>query len=599
MRRPTLLFPLRLRVAGLLGAAVLAAGCDDDGLLATRDGCATVRQTASEVDEGQGGTLARVRVSLVSRLGVEAGAADSVSLRGVRLFRGASCDLLDNASGWRLSKLENDRGGVVAEALVQPGELSDLQLELPQGESGGHSWDAGKIRLERPIRLEAGRRTDIYLSLSPVGTSRHVQARFVAAGEMPWDSETLVYDPVRGAAMQMDGGFGMDIPAGSLAEPTVFGVGRYAGRGVSATFNVWPESKLAEPVQIRFPVDRARIPQGMSMSDFGGRVNGGVAESSVSGNVATVTARSFGQIGMGTSVPWMETTGGQRVAMRLPAGGATATPSLVNNECYTRLLNARTSLYNTLNSNSGLITSLCEDVAPYVHIIMVNLNRSGLGANGYLYPKIVFPGQRYTDGTFALREITTHMSTLSNDFAAINGFTWDGDSGCCGGYGTPIGTVYMNGTRVSPTFTGTEVIIGFGPWSATSGTPSASFERVNGASINITGYTSWMVPSTTSIVKGGACSRTPGGEVNRWSTVGIGNGVLVMASSTSNSTTTAYELCSVYEGLNVLGGAQRLDGGPSAAIWWQGTTLNLLTGAAYVKYGYERDIPYAVAALTQ
>jgi hypothetical protein len=596
------LFPLRLRAAGLLCVAALVAACNDgdNGLLSAGGGdCKVVRQTSDEIADARGGTLARVRVSVVSRLGVDAGAADSVSLKGARLFVGNTCYRLDNTTGWRLAALENDMGGMVAEALVEPGDLGELQLELPQGQSGGHSWDAGRIRLDRAVRLEAGRRTDVYLSLSPVGTSGHVAARFVAAGEMPWESQTMVYDPVRGGTMSMRGGFSMEIPVGAVSTPTVFGIGSYAGHGVSATYNVWPENELAEPVQIRFPVDRSRIPEGMAMSDYGGRVNGAAAQSSVAGNVATVTARSFGQIGMGTSVPFVETVGGRRVAMRLPAGGGAGTPSLVNNECYARLVNARTNLYNLLNTSSGVYSSLCTDVSPYVHIIMVNLNRSGLGANGYGYPKIVFPGVRYTDGTFALREITTHMSTLNNDFAAINGFTWSGDSGCCGGYGTPIGTVYMNNERVSPWFSGTEVIVGFGEWSPYTGTPHAFFERVSGASINITGYTNWMVPSTTSIVKNGACSRAPGGEVNRWSTVGIGNGVLVMASSASNTTTTAYELCSVYEGLNVLGGAQRLDGGPSAAIWWQGTTLNLLSGGDYLTFGYERDIPYAVAALTQ
>ncbi|HEX8904808.1 MAG TPA: hypothetical protein VF771_08210, partial [Longimicrobiaceae bacterium] len=433
----------------------------------------------------------------------------------------------------------------------------------------------------------------------PGGHRGKVAARFVAAGEMPWESETMVYDPVRGGNLSLPGGFSLEMPVGALREPTVFGVAHYAGRGVSATYNVWPENELLESVQIRFPIDRSRIPEGMSMSDYGGRVNGAAAQSSVSGNVATVTANAFGQIGMDTDVPWAETVGGRRLALRQPAGGTPATPSIVANDCYYRLVNERANLYNLLANSPGVYTSTCQSVPPYVHIIMVNLNRPELGQNGWGYPRIVFPGQQYTDGTFALREITTHMSTLTNDFAAINGFTWSGDTGCCGGYGTPIGTVYMNGTRVSPWFSGTEVIIGFGAWSPWTGTPHAFFERVNGASINIGGYTDWMVPSTTSIVKNGACSRSPGGEVNRWSTVGIGNGVLVMASSASNTTTTAYELCSIYEGLNVLGGAHRLDGGPSAAIWWQGTTLNLLTGTDYLTFGYERDIPYAVAALNQ
>jgi hypothetical protein len=141
------------------------------------------------------------------------------------------------------------------------------------------------------------------------------------------------------------------------------------------------------------------------------------------------------------------------------------------------------------------------------------------------------------------------------------------------------------------------VIIGFGPYNPTYGTPTRFFDRPAGVSLNIAGYDDWMVPGTTSIVKNGACSRTQGGEVDRWSTVGIGNGVLVMASSASYTTTTAYDLCSVYEGLGVLGGALRLDGGSASGIVWQSYLLNPLTGTDWSAFGDERHIAYALAAL--
>ena len=67
-----------------------------------------------------------------------------------------------------------------------------------------------------------------------------------------------------------------------------------------------------------------------------------------------------------------------------------------------------------------------------------------------------------------------------------------------------------------------------------------------------------------------------------------------MISSTSNGTTSAAELCSVFKALNI-SDAIRLDGGPSAAMSITGYVKNPLVGLYYLKYGDLRNIAYALA----
>lgn len=595
MQTPRLL-PLRLRAAGIAIVAAVAAACSDDNGLTARDECTTLRQSQADIESGRAEGMARVRLNLVSRLGVESASTEQLSINGADLFVDGECYRLESSSSMRLADLENAMGTLAAEASVEPGNVTHVLLRVSGPQGGTRTYSADKLAMEEPVTLRAGSRTDIYLALDPVGTTgNRVATTIVASGMMPWNATTMVMDPVRGGKMTMPGGFEMEMPSGSITEATVFGVSEIQSGDVSSTYAIIPESELNEPVTIKLRVDRSRIPQGLTMADYGGRVAGAAAVSSVEGNVATVTAaKGLGHVRMGTSVPYVETTGGLRAAIGpRPQEGPAPGPALVDNECYRRLVNERATLYNLLAQNYGVRSFQCENVPPYVHIVIVNLSRAGLST----YPRIHFPNVQNADNTLQLREISTHITQV-NEFAAINGFTWTGDKGFeWGGTGTAIGTVYLNYERVSPWYTGSEVMVGFGAWNPTYGTPTKFFDRPAGVGLDLTGYTEWMVPGTTSIIKNGACSRTPGGEVDRWSTLGIGGGLLVMASSASYTTTDAYTLCSVYEGLNVLGGALRLDGGSASGISWLGTTLNPLTGSDFTAFGNERHIAYAVAAV--
>jgi exopolysaccharide biosynthesis protein len=68
---------------------------------------------------------------------------------------------------------------------------------------------------------------------------------------------------------------------------------------------------------------------------------------------------------------------------------------------------------------------------------------------------------------------------------------------------------------------------------------------------------------------------------------------MIFMSSTSGSTTSVAELCSVFQAMGVAN-AIRLDGGPSAAMTVDGVLKNPLTGLYFIKYGTARYIPYAL-----
>ena len=181
----------------------------------------------------------------------------------------------------------------------------------------------------------------------------------------------------------------------------------------------------------------------------------------------------------------------------------------------------------------------------------------------------------------------------------MNGFTWDGDAGTGPDQtGTPKGTLYIDGGRVSPAYTGAEAILGFQPTDRSYGTYALLFDKPAGTTPSFGSYNYNTVPSTTSIIKNGACSRSPtDAETDSWSAVGEGTGILLLASSVSGTSTTAYELCTIFEAMDIMDGAVRVDGGPSAAIFWLGSHLNPLTGARSLYYGSARHIPYAVGAI--
>ena len=64
-----------------------------------------------------------------------------------------------------------------------------------------------------------------------------------------------------------------------------------------------------------------------------------------------------------------------------------------------------------------------------------------------------------------------------------------------------------------------------------------------------------------------------------------------MMSSTSGSEVNDKDLCPIFQSLT-MNNAIRLDGGPSAAIFWDNLHLNPLVGASKFYYGTARSVAY-------
>jgi hypothetical protein len=593
------------RLLGAAACVLLASACSDDGGSISGADCTEIKQTAADAEAGRLDGLTRVRLNIVSRLGVEEGSTESIALDGVELYQGGKCVRLAATATPALGTLESDMGGLLAEGAVELGQITHVTLLPASGTQSSLRLRGEKIALAQPVQLQEGMRTEVFMALEPVAGSTDVTARFVAAGAVPPRAgAVMVAEPGRGGTMTTQGGFSLELGPESMSVPTVYSVMEHDVGGVSPLLEISPQGKLGASGRLSFRVDAGRLPQGIAMGDYDAHVGGVKGASTLTGNTVSMDVSSLGLTQMRTAKGTVRLPGG--VHMAIPAGAsASAAPSgnmgLVNNECSASLSRNQSYYYSLMHQHKAIGILDCEDKPPYVHIALVNL-RVYTSTVGYQYPRITFPSQWYS-GTndFLLHTIKElgDQHAGGGVIAAINGYKWQGDYGVYdGGIGTPEGTVYINGAKRSISIPDAEAIIGFTSSGTAGGTMAQAFNKPAGGSVSLGSYNWNAVSSTTSIIRNGTCARTATepAEWDHWSALGIGNNILVMVSSTTGNTTTAYELCSVFEGLSILGGAIRLDGSGSAAMYWGGTHLNPLAGEAWWKYGDARHIPYAIAA---
>lgn len=592
------------RVILAVTCAFALTACDDDPLASGAD-CPNVSQTAAEVERERAAGSARVRVNIVSRLGIDPASTERLGLNRVVIYQGSKCLGLATTSMPVLGGLENDMGGAVADAAVKFGEITHVMLESSTAGTDNNlrHLRGEKIALSEPVHLTPVTRTDLFLAIDSIPGSTEVRARFIAAGIVdPRAGAVMVAEPGRGGRMSTLRGFDLELGSKSMSLPTVYSVVEHDVGDVSPLLSLIPEGKLGAQGRLRFRVDRGRVPQGMTMDDYSAYVGNDAGVSTLSGNTVTMNVSSLGLTGMRTDRSHVQFSDGTRMAV--PAGsGSTAAMTggrlQVSNTCLQSLIQNQAYYYSEMKKYAGMRIYDCENQPPYVHIVLVNMK---MGGSVVQYPKIKFPFELV--GTIG-NTTQMHLNTITDlaerlggpAFVAVNGFYWTGALGMGGGHGTPMGTVYFEGVKRSYSFSDAESIIGFTSSSPTTGTSAAMFNKPTNGSVSLGAYGWNAVPSTTSIIRNGVCSRTssePG--LDHWSAIGFGNGLLVLASSRTGTKTTAYELCSVFEGLSTLGGAIRMDGSGSAGMYWLSTHLNPLSGDAYFKYGNARFIPYAIAA---
>src|SRR5688500_15336695 len=94
-----------------------------------------------QADGGGGGSrprgrTGRVRVNIISRLGVEEGSTEFIALDGVELYQGGKCVRLAATATPALGTLETDMGGLLAEGAVDPGQITHVTLLPASGTEG-------------------------------------------------------------------------------------------------------------------------------------------------------------------------------------------------------------------------------------------------------------------------------------------------------------------------------------------------------------------------------------------------------------------------------------------------------------------------------
>jgi hypothetical protein len=575
---------------------VLDANLDAQTVLALNSAeRSTVYRDKEHPEVGQ----ARVRIQVISRLA----APDpklKVGIRAVYLC-GRGCIKVGEPNSIPLGTLQGGVGAVFADAVV--GTRAFDRIFVQSGKHDGDKSGDQKVRivhkmidLKKPIQFEVGSRNELFLSLDLAkdndekskDNDTKLKAEFVATGTVPQDSSSVaVYQNDVGLSAPMEGGMKLSIPKGALEVSTVIASKDLNTGRISPSFNIWPAIQSKQPIEVGVPIDQNRLPQGLSPADYQISVNGQAVDAHVENGQLMATTTSLGSLEVFTKRTVLEPSDAPSFA--LPKEKALQTRANDTSACRQALVNAKASLDASFaNGNFAVKTNVCENIAPFVHIVIID--RSSRYTNSMTIP--LAGGS--TAGSFALRTLL-NQSNAVGAVTAINGFTWSGGQGDgANQVGTLDGTLTSNGVN-RKTATGTERLLGFSE-NTGSGTAAGIYERPGSITSPGPGNNSYnIIGSTTAVYNRGACSFAAGQtDRNRWSVIGIGTNRLIFISSTSGGETEVSELCTVLEGLGYTSGAIRMDGGPSTGLTWRGALLNPITGFASLRYGSARYIAYAV-----
>ncbi|KQR26969.1 phosphodiester glycosidase family protein [Deinococcus sp. Leaf326] len=520
----------------------------------------------------------RVRVSFV-------GDAADLPMIGVRqvLLCGATCTSTGVTTGVLTKEDGTGRGVVFSDVLLPPGQIDRIIVQPDP--ALGQPVAFKTISLSEPLTLLGGERQEIFLSVQSVATQ--LKVTFLGTAALPPSVGTVMaYRPDRKMAWPAGGAVAMSMAAGGMEKAQLFGMQLIDTGGLMPRLMMWPAMKGQAPATVALKLDPARLPQGMTAADYQVRVNNATSPKvTVQGDTLTFATDDLASARIYTDRSVIETSTGERIALpgkTLSSAGLSAQDT---SACKNSLISRRAQYEQYFANGTDAIRIFdCENVAPYVHIVLIDRSNRGRTVGLPITPSNDYPGK------YVLRPITSHGEGAA---VAINGFTWDGDYGTYmgTGYGTPIGTLITNGIVRRKTST-TEAILGFQmqPTDRSRGT-SAEFFVGASNSLNLGTHNYNVIGSTTSIIRNNACNlNLDTTSINRWSAVGIGYNRMALISTTSDGSSSPRDLCSVFEGLGYMDGAIRLDGGPSASMTWLGQHINPLTGSDYYKFGNARNI---------
>jgi hypothetical protein len=562
---------------------------------------------------------AKLRLSLTSS---DANIGEVVRLAGISICSTTGCIDTAAPSSISLSTTISGRSTVIAELTLPYSDISSIHFKS----ISGPGLLKGRVDLPQPLKLSEELSSGDVLVVVQKRGSIFIP---VAAASNYYQSEgtTVYYNPTFDATVKLPHGVTLNIPAGATASPQVFVVGVHDTGDEFPLVDLYPVVKLAKAARIQLPAiaraapalrtDQAPLTPRPSAAnpvvDPSKKSSAGTANgaSLIIQIIETGVVRRHNQhsvISPGTSTSTGETSAaGSSNVLATTACNAAGWCDCAAQMAYPP---NQQIVATGLSATGTEYLDWCTTIPPYVHMSVSSLADARERLTIRHAEKVLVSS--------ILRSPLLRISAWAQyTQTMVNGFTWEGDSGTSAGkFGLANGYVsdlgYLGiGTRIlgenrtgggacndfiylagyncvaSSSSAGNKLVLVWpqsGP--AVSWLQSSTFGAIGNP------LTNSYVSSSTSVVKGGICSTDT--LASRWSAAGAtATGRVVFMSSTSDGTTSAAELCSVFKAMGI-DNAIRLDGGPSAAMTIDGVLKNPLSGLYFIKYGSARYIPYAL-----
>ena len=451
------------------------------------------------------------------------------------------------------------------------------EIEKIYFKSNSNSSDIikGDVSLDKKIKLGneyPGYQILVELNKDSANTIKPV---FATSEYYRDDVPTIFYNPERNVNFKLKSNFEINIPFNSLKKPKIFLVIEDDVKKDFPLLDIYPHILLDKNISINTKQSLAR--QSLSKTT-----------TNTDASIIADRTKSFRPQDFESNKLSLRTLAAQE-----------------NKTCAQIISEKKTAYINSLNSSGVSTISDCENIPPYVHIVLMNGKDQ---RRQMILPFIPYPNEK-SPSVVKLTSIENYKTT---GIAGINGFTWDGDEGTAEGQrGVLLGYVDSNKKNLVINLRNKTHLIfnyNFASWKESL----ASYYQATNPKSQLSGNVT--VGSTTSIIKSSNVAGMlgePNKPVNsnmicstdttnsRWSAIGSGilnakssdPNLFLLVSSTSSGETNAAELCNIYKAFNIAN-AIRLDGGPSAAMIINQVFVNPLQGLYRVKYGSSRKIAY-------
>ena len=501
-------------------------------------------------------SMSRLRVNLTVSSNNDAG---EINISNFTLCSATACWKADVNKYVPVVNSSTTRGQLVADVLIPNNEqIREVFFEPTTGKQSIE----GDLKFKETVKIDPEYQgQNLYIVLDKTNKGNGVLRYFpVASTALPFNPELKYYliDPKFNQSVNLNSTSTITFPSKFLAQPQLFTIAEHNVGKKFPMLDIYPYIKGSNNLKIKL----AEVNKGANT-----KTANQVAKSLNFSQIDSIETRL---------IEGSDTPSGAAQQVSMAAAAATCASTISSN----------LASYRSLATSTGVVKiSACENIAPNIHIAFINSKDSRIK---YDIPVSVANASTVPHQLNLLR-ITSYTSGI----ALINGFTWDGDEGVLsGGKGKAKGFLNTNNivrarNTDAPANLTNKLVFGV------SSTKGLSFFETGSTSYNFGNYGYNLTSSSTSVVKNGVC--TTSSENSRWSAIG-GNpstGEIVMISSTSSGTTTAANLCPIFQAFGI-NNALRLDGGPSAAMVISGVHLNPLTGPYYLKYGNSRYIPYPI-----